>query len=931
MAVVSETTTRCSDCGGLIKDHSYGVKKCTCCNRIYYIEFKSPSLLNKANDLRLKNHFEEALGIYKEILAQDPNYPEANWGALLSEYGIEYINDNGKLIPTIHRPVQNYKITDDRYAITLLSNTFGSEHDEYLAKLNELEELRQQIEAKSKSLPKYDVFISCKITRSDAAGEEKTEEYKWGEQIYKRLIQRGFNVFFSPYSLPSSNGAYEPIIYSALQSAKYLIILASSIDNLNSKWIKNEWGRFLAIRKRAGAAEPKYYKLVIKSQVARDVPAELKEVSYIQYDNNKQWLKDLEASVLAVFPQYREAGYGKFNAIIDYLDISAIKRPEGRRLSPIKATSVGSATFIAPQNLYKVDYRELDADYSIEENVKTCLRLVEVQLRNGNFAQAQQELNRYISFTDRPDDLDYNILILKMLLACRATSLDNFFEERIREFSDFELFKKIISKLPAAFSNELLKPLSQYIIDSIKAGEENNSIEFYKLISNIKLELIKELNYTVLKCLPYLYKKPAQLMKFAQIAIPFVSEDNVGEYLNLCSDLAMGLCRNGLWQEAENVASGVKKTDPQNSKAALILLMTSYRARTLEELLSAIEQKNNFFEIEELIPNLYRTGITHLVNIIKPHILSLIDCGKFDTAAYWTEIIAKTDFDDREGFFESIISKCKDLPKSEKVFDIAIHTLGEERRDFFIKSALDFAAALIRDGNFSAAKKYCRELNNVDPTNMEVLNYHLYAELESFSMDNINKLQDMTIIEKMLVIRDNDYARQELLGRFINACLRYISTASVSDDDNVFNVFDKLLTYFPDLSNNNSVKRKIDQFAAKCLEIGLFERAKWYYVTLIRLDKEYHRAYWGVILADNRCKNDEELPYIPTRLDSIPEYSLAIRYAEGDEDAENYYSGMLTRQLQVKRKKKRPKIMLVAAGIIAALAVIAFIVYKLLG
>ena len=61
MAGISELTTKCPVCGGLLKNHSYGVVKCSCCNTIFKIETKDHNILNQANELRLNNSFAEAL------------------------------------------------------------------------------------------------------------------------------------------------------------------------------------------------------------------------------------------------------------------------------------------------------------------------------------------------------------------------------------------------------------------------------------------------------------------------------------------------------------------------------------------------------------------------------------------------------------------------------------------------------------------------------------------------------------------------------------------------------------------------------------------------------------------------------------------------------------------------------------------------------
>lgn len=925
MAGISELTTKCPVCGGLLKSHSYGVVKCSCCNTIFKIEAKDHNVLNQANELRLNNSFAEALQLYKKILSQDPNFPEANWGALLSEYGVEYINENGVLVPTIHRPVHNYKISEDKFALALLNNTYGDEHDSYLAKINELESLRLQIETTCNTQPQYDVFLSCKITKADAKSEEKTEEYKWAELVYKKLTGRGLKVFFSPFSLPATNGAYEPIIYSALQSSKYLVVFASSAQNITSKWIKNEWERFLEIRKR-DIENIRHYKLVIDSSFSKDVPEELKEVSFISHDSKQSWLLAVEKAVTECFPKLKDSKYGPFNSVIDTVDLSTIKQQENKLLPSGELIHSPGTMLILPTNPYTIHYNELDSDYTIDDNVQVCVRMVELQLRIKQFRDAQYELNKYLNFVNDESNLDYHILVLRMLIESKSTSIEDFYENRLQEFSDFELFERIVNKLPANVAEDFLTPFCTYIIESIKnCKDSTNAFDYYRIIANVNVAFIKELNYKVLQCLPYIYSKPQLLMDYARVVIPFISSNNINDYITLCSDLAVGLCKHALWAEAREITEKLQVADAQNSKIALIALMIENNSRILDDLMENIEKRDAYLEIEEIIPNLYLTGVTHLISVIKTRIMYLIDTLQYNTAAQWADIVAKTNFEGRNEYFDSLIDKCKNIPQSEPVFSVVIHTIEEDRKEYFIKSILVFVSNLLRNGNYSLARKYCKEAIEYDVDNVEILNYYLCAEIESASMsfENFYKLTDFSVIERLLLTRETEFARQELLTRFINSCIKYLDKNKVEQDDNVFTIFDRLLTYFTEINNN--LKNKVNLFAEKCLQQGLFEKSKWYYITLIRWDKEYHQAYWGIILADHQCRTNDELIQVRVPIDSLPEYALAIMYSRGNEKYENIYSNVLSQQLHYKKKKQIPKkiiilgIAIVVAGIVAGI------------
>lgn len=180
----------------MLRRSATGVVKCTCCDSEFKTETVDADLFAEAESLRFKNKFGEALDKYESVLSVNPDSVEANWGALLAEFGIEYVKEGKEEIPTIHRPLYGYSIIDDKYACAILDNTAGTERDEYYSKLRSLEDLRIRIEKEACKYKKYDVFISCKITGGTDT-EEKTEEYVWAEALYKNLRSEGW-LYSSP-------------------------------------------------------------------------------------------------------------------------------------------------------------------------------------------------------------------------------------------------------------------------------------------------------------------------------------------------------------------------------------------------------------------------------------------------------------------------------------------------------------------------------------------------------------------------------------------------------------------------------------------------------------------------------------------------------------------------------------------------------------
>lgn len=81
----------------------------------------------------------------------------------------------------------------------------------------------------------YDVFIS-----------HKSDDYKIAEKVYNTLIKAGFEVFLSEKSLPAiANADYVAEIDKALDTTHHLVVIADSIEKINSGWVKYEWSSFL--------------------------------------------------------------------------------------------------------------------------------------------------------------------------------------------------------------------------------------------------------------------------------------------------------------------------------------------------------------------------------------------------------------------------------------------------------------------------------------------------------------------------------------------------------------------------------------------------------------------------------------------------------------------------------------------------------------
>ena len=91
-------------------------------------------------------------------------------------------------------------------------------------------------------MEKFDVFISFKNT--DANGE-RTQDSLMAENLYYALKKRNINAFYSNISIPES-GEFEfgDMIDSAIEQCSIIVVVGTSIENFNAKWVSHEFKTF---------------------------------------------------------------------------------------------------------------------------------------------------------------------------------------------------------------------------------------------------------------------------------------------------------------------------------------------------------------------------------------------------------------------------------------------------------------------------------------------------------------------------------------------------------------------------------------------------------------------------------------------------------------------------------------------------------------
>ena len=207
------------------------------------------NLYNRANHFRRQNEFDKAIGAYERILEQDDTDAEAHWGAVLSRYGIEYVEDptSHARIPTCHRVQPTSILTDPDYLSALEYAPDDYSRSLYEQEAKHIADIQRGILAISAQEKPYDVFICYKET-TDAG--IRTKDSTLAQDIYYQLNNAGYKVFFARITLEDKLGQqYEPYIFAALNSAKVMLVIGTKPEFFNAVWVRNEWSRFLALMK----------------------------------------------------------------------------------------------------------------------------------------------------------------------------------------------------------------------------------------------------------------------------------------------------------------------------------------------------------------------------------------------------------------------------------------------------------------------------------------------------------------------------------------------------------------------------------------------------------------------------------------------------------------------------------------------------------
>ncbi len=242
------TILQCKMCGGNIEVTGESHGRCDSCGCEVTLpkidDSKRADMYNRGNRFRTMGEFDKAYSAYEHIIADNQQDAEAHWCLMLCRYGVDYVKDarTGDYKPTVSRMSLDPILDDPDYLAALAASDEYSK-EIYRREAQKIASIQKQYLEISRKEQPYDVFICFK---AEDARKNRTRASELGQDIYEQLIQKGLKVFFSRITLEDKLAeAYEPYIFAALNSAKVMLLVADQPEQLEARWVKNEWSRYL--------------------------------------------------------------------------------------------------------------------------------------------------------------------------------------------------------------------------------------------------------------------------------------------------------------------------------------------------------------------------------------------------------------------------------------------------------------------------------------------------------------------------------------------------------------------------------------------------------------------------------------------------------------------------------------------------------------
>ena len=484
----------CPNCGSEeTVDQNQDYFKCHHCFRTFPLK-ESKTVLDSTLRRRLDDaitkrngcDFNEAGLILEDLMSTNPEVAEIYYQLLLTDYGVSFVSeDNNVTEKPVISAVQKESIFTKEYyhkLESLLAN-YPAQLKNYRDRLEEIDKIREASIKTMKEIEPFDVFICYKRTTEKG---DLTWDSKTADKLYRKFTDWGLNVFYAEETLyhKYAGKAFEPVICSALLSAKLFVLVCASPNHseyLLAPWVKNEWTRFKKRTENEVDVKLRLLPVFDNGFLPEQMPKALANgTEGIKLDDEFDSI--VYSIVSSLISKEKKSKFNDIKVQTNKVGTLSVKKEEivARKFTGFKEKELN--------NLERTDFNLAVADMKINNNnkykaaYKKLCRLTETNKFNFEANLAKLKCNFKIPNDDslvntslwRVDDIQrMNNDFLALMEAGGEDCA------RVRK-AMVQMLKKSFSDNPARFASELKKEESTFLTIAKTYEDKNELFEYAK-------------------------------------------------------------------------------------------------------------------------------------------------------------------------------------------------------------------------------------------------------------------------------------------------------------------------------------------------------------------------------------------------------------------------------------------------------------------
>ena len=910
----------CNICGANY-EYKDGKWRCPACGAYKPEEISNEEetlLYNAAQQLRL-SAFDEAEKMYGDIVQQYPKNSRGYWGLVLAKYGIKYEKDYDgkkvKMVPSCYAASYE-KISDDKIFQKALLYADKDNKAYYESQAKRIEDVWSKWGEIAKNEEPYDIFISYKDSDKEN-GVARTQDSYDAYELYSKLKEKGYRVFYSRESLAGKGGEkYEPYIFNALNTAQVMIVYGTRPEYIESTWVKNEWLRFYK-RMKAGQKQENSLILAYKGLNPSELPKPLCEIQGIDLGRVTIGFGDLEAKISEVLSAARR------HQKIKHVSVKGREKRAAEKVYRRETVEAGKVTPAAKGERERVASRTIGGkSMKLTANTEKNLAVAEQYLARGQFAEAEGRFDEILKSGPR----NGRALTGKLLAQANATDIESLEQNGMQTIPDISLAEKVLACAEKKTAESVLRALCAEVPRCFDRGDAAHAKRIVSIVREFDDEAVENLRGELYERGLRLIATDEELAKYCLDSdLPYEEDDAYTQKLHTVVETCI---QNGAFSAAEYYADSLKDADGNSYAAQVALLEIRYRVREEAEVFRRIEEGKEYGKIEEVLSALDVKSAAKWLQACFAEMAELLKNRLYGGAYRWIEICAKYEFESRKTLLNSLLNLCISNASMgvSDCFGALLTYVADGDSSVYAEKAMRFADAARSSKEFDAAKLYYGKVLSVMPDSVAAAQGKFFSDIRCLNdkalPDTLGNLTDWSCFEEVLVVQTDD--RDDLLWieKLAGACMENVKAGVNSEDNAIFAVFEKMLSYIPEASES-VLLRLLKEMADLCLGKGLFAAAQKYYEMLLGENAEDGAAYWGLLQAKLKCRNEEELVRQPQALNNFAEFENAQICAAEDKETLEHYIDLRDRQAKHFReaKKRKSVIRIVSVSLAAMLAV----------